>query len=229
MANKPLHPYMRPVLRSFENKEFLSQSRVIFKFLTETTLRKVRGAQDKDWVFIHEGAKASQGSQKKRGWLPKIYVCISSKDYWSVVSDIILLSQIAKFNWKFCKNFNLFGRPDKIVIYCGSLSDIKRIIRLIRPILKGKKFHSLQFAEKRDQGIFIGTDPEFLKVSWRYYRWAIGEAIIKGYLKKGQISNDTKLALEKLNISLKHQGPRTLIPDKKNNPFIKKIWKEVTS
>jgi len=237
MAKKTLHPYMRPLVPSYKKKNFLKESDVILKFLCRSSLKRVRWSSDKEWIFINEERKPKKKS-KTSGWMPKLYICVQPKYYWGVISDLIDLSHRFRFSWKFCKNFNHFGRPDKIVVYSQNLSDLKRILRLVRPLLNESHFHGLRFAsdtvqsglEKKGKGIYVGADPVFLKkVSWRYYRWAVNETIIKANLKNGRIDKNTRGALKVMNINLKHPGPLTLMPPQKNNKFIEEIWKEITA
>jgi hypothetical protein len=83
--------------------------------------------------------------------------------------------------------------------------------------------------EKKGKGIFVGADPKFLVgVSWRHYRWALEEAIIKENKKKGRLGKNFKSALEKLNINTKNEGPKSFKSNRENVSFIKRIWKEVT-
>ncbi len=226
---------MRPHLPNFESKSFFSYSQSILLFLKKTALQNLRATQDDHWIFVHE---ANIKTAPKNSWTPKMYICVQPNDYWTVVANLITLSRTHHFTWKFCKNMKLMGRPDKIIIYAKNASDLKRIIRLVRPLLANAKFHRLFFAsdsvqtklEKKGNGIYVGADPNFLKqVSWRYYRWAIEQAIIKPNLKNGRVNSETKKALKILNINLKNQGPLTISPNKKNIQFIKKVWKEIAS
>jgi len=229
MAKAQYALYTRPLLKNFQNKNFLNKSKLLLPFIRDTLLKRVRHLEDGHWVFVNPT------SSRPKGWTPKLYVCVAPQDFWSVVGDLISITREEKLTWKFCKNFKFFARPDKIVIYPVDLKDLKRIIRILRPRLKGKHFHGLQSAsstvqsglEKKGSGLFVGTDPAFLKgVSWGYYRWAIEEGIIKANKK---MDNNTKLIIEKLNVTLKHRGPRSFNPNKKNISLVRQIWKQLSS
>ncbi len=224
---------MRPLIRSYNSGTFLKESKTVLSFLRSSLLTEVFAREDRDWIFVNRSIKSAANN-----WMPKLYVCLQPKDYWPVVALLVGLSQKYKFSWKFCKNLKLFSRPDKIVIYAKGKSDLKRILRVIRPTLKGRAFHGLAFAsttvqsglEKTGGGIFVGCDPLFLKnSSWRYYRWMLEECVIKPNLKNGKLGEDVKKALKVCNVTLRHSGPKTLMPLKKNNKFIKQLWAEIQS
>jgi len=223
-----LHPYMRPAIKSFENKKFQERSKVIFDFIKKSALKGVFTAQDKHWVFVGYNRKINP-SEPKSGWMPKVYICVSPADYWEVIVSLVAITPDMKLSWKFCKNLETFARPDKIVLYFHSSSELKKFVKKIKPFLKGKKSHQLKFALSLGSGIFAGVDPTFLKTSWRYYRWALDESIIKENKKKVPLTKEVREALKKLNINLKNEGPLKLNPSSKNNKFIKKLWKEVNS
>lgn len=232
MDKKFSHPYMRPLYFGFENRKYLRESAIILKFLNATILRRVRQSQDSHWVFIHEGSKKAKPKAKMKSWMPKIYLCVSPRDFWPLITDLIYLSRKNKFKWKFSKHFKTFAKPDKIVMYADNLAELKRIIRIVRPFMRNMNTHRLDFAassvemglEKHGHGIFVGTDPGFLKASWRHYRWAIDEGVIKPNKKHNRLSKELKTVLRKLNISVSHQGPISLSPPVRNNKTVWEIW-----
>jgi hypothetical protein len=228
MKKKYNHPYMRPIVRSFEKTDFLKESQVILNFLRKGPLKKVSISEDNYWIFINE---RKPKKLKNGSWMPKLYICVLPKYFWSTVSDLILLSREEKFSWKFSKDLKSFSRPDKIIIYADNEGDLKRILKKVQPEIKAKKFHKLEFAKPLSQeGLYMGADPTFIKgASWRLYRWSIEQALIKPNLKKGPLDRNTRQALNAMNVSLKHPGPKRLSPNKKFNKFILEVWKEVTA
>jgi hypothetical protein len=230
MKKKNYHPYLLPLVKSYADSKFLKESKIILKFLRKSSLRTVKAVEDEFWIYVQE-TKPKKKSTSKKPWMPKLYICVQPDYFWPLVFDLVSLSKLEKFSWKFCKDLTIFGRPDKIVIYADSENESRKIFSKVRPLLKGKKFHKLLFARpSKQEGVYFGVDPTFIKkASWRYYRWLLEETLIKPNLKRGTLDHNTRQAIDALNISLKHQGPKSLNPSAKNVKFIKQVWKEINS
>ncbi len=224
---------MLPLIKSYEKKSFLRESEIILKFLKRSSLKSVNTFEDKFWIYA--SGKPKTKKKKRHLWMPKLYICVQPEHYWSVVADLISITNKFKMEWKFSSDLKFFSRPDKIVIYADTSEELKKLIKIIRPRLQGKTFHSLNFAasttemkfEKKHKGMYVGADPTFLKhVSWRLFRWGVNEGLIKPNLKNG-LDKNTRDALNALNISVKHLGPKSLAPKSTNIKFIAEVWKAI--
>jgi hypothetical protein len=222
-------------LRDFENKDFVRKSKVIFDFLERSLLKDLRRGKDNYWIYF--SGRAYRDRSPLNVWKPKLYVCVSAHDYWDVIVELVGLFRGKDVRWKFSHYFKSFGHPDKIVIYAESPSELKGLIRKVRPILEGRKFHGLSFAASTGEmkleagnkkGLFVGADPLFLHVSWRNYRRAIEECLIKPNVTKQKLASEVYGVLRRLNVSLRNRGPRSLNPSKKDILFVKRFWREIS-
>src|SRR4051812_38944617 len=122
------HSYMRPLIKPYKSKKFIKRSKVLLDFLKTGPLSRVNVKEETAWVRV-SAVNQRKLSNPKSGWRPKLYVCVSPEDYWEVVLELIQLTNSEKLNWKFCKHFGSFHRPDKIVIYCSDTLSLRKVIK----------------------------------------------------------------------------------------------------
>ena len=151
--------------------------------------------------------------------------------------QLILAFQSDPIKWKFY--FHPGGgyeRPDKIVFYPSSRRQLIRLIRKLRALLEGCAFHPLAHAAStadlgleppESSGLFVGSDPCFLSLSWRAYR-----AICFAWLELNQAYIDQLKGgrrgwLRKMNFSEEHEGPRSLQPDHHHQKYVKEYWRRI--
>lgn len=206
-----------------------------FKAETRRRRKAIAGAlglalDGRRWVCLGR----AKGRRRAR-WRPKLYLCLSARDYWPAVSRLIDRFQDAPFQWKFYAGRDGYERPDKIVFYAFSAGELRSIARRVRPLLEGCRFHALRHAaatgraglEPRGRaGLYVGTDPSFLKwTSWRLYRavcasWA---ELNRDHLEGRPGGRAGWLA--RMNLSAVHEGPARLSPPSRGAAFIRRQWR----
>jgi len=224
-------PYPAPILRDYRRALFVRETRTLGPIVQDLAFK--RGLKRRGpWL----GASRSSPNQL---WLPKLYVCVRAAHYWAVVRRILIDSRFRRYGWKFYSPLdNLFyERPDKIAFYCPSRRAIKTLISYLRHTLKGSAYHPLRHAARTSRyglelvgsrGLYVGLDPLFLKgVSWRSYRaLAISWAKVNPDHLEG-LPGGSAGWLRRMNLTLSHEGPRTLTPQDSDIPFIRRYWRMI--
>ena len=68
------HPYMKPLVKSFENKKFQTQSKIILKFFKKTVFKRVYSKEDPEWIYISHSKNLRIGGRQANGHPKFIFV-----------------------------------------------------------------------------------------------------------------------------------------------------------
>lgn len=237
-----LYPYCLPVVPHYKTESFQKATRAWKKpieALIQGNHHRFRVRRTPFWVFLNSKRKGQKRNSKdRRAWQLKLYICVQAPYYWPCIERMIKCSELVNCRWKFCVSEGGYQRPDKIVFYYRSIKELKFSIKSLRRCLKGRRFHELRHAapivkfglgKACEKGIYVGCDPLFLHKgsSWRMYRalcfaWAI---LNKDYLKG--LPEGIAGWHERMNLSRRHEGPASLMPDARHIPYIRRYWKLV--
>lgn len=227
--------YDHPLIPAFKKKSFEKQT-IAYKnkfehlFFQNPTFNKK--LQDY-WTYYLPIKKHAKKRKSKPHWTLKIYLCLSPKDYWPTIHKLVKKLKKNPYHWKYYSAPKGYERPDKIVFYFGSGSELKKFVKKIRPWLPKSGFHHLSHTastsemgiEKKGQkGIHVGMDPP-IGESWRMYRshciaWANINEEYLATVKGGKMG-----WYRRMNLSLTHEGPYSLNPSIKDIKHVQKYWK----
>lgn len=232
-----IKPYTSPIIGRFMTRPFLTKSREEISRLRRLRIEGISITKRNQWFqFAAHGRKHKKRANGSNHWHHKLYICVTPRAYWLTVRRLVSQTKTARLTWKLWTHLRSYSRPDKIVLYCNDGIDLKRKTALVRRILGYGNSHLLGHAclaschklEKSGKGLYVGMDPSFLKTSWRYYRCIVGAhlAINKEYYRKR--TPELIEFLKTLNVSLEHEGPRSLNPSKKYIPTIRRVWNAIT-
>ena len=196
-------------------------------------LGQIPHAISPSWVNISSSRQILEKRKKKNSknlWSPKIYICVQAKNYVPFVKKLISVTKKYRLTWKFYREVRNRSRPDKIVVYFESTSELKRKLPMIRSVVKGCRFHSLSHSvntsifgiEKIGEGIYLGADPNFCKMSWRIYRIVVLSSIRANWKFWNQRRGGVPEVFKMFNLSLEHDGPNSLSLNYKRSMQIKK-------
>ena len=227
-------PYTYPILHSFTKPKMIAAARAELRSIRKDLKQKRAHFKEyAHWLRLRSGEKKKH-TNSDLAWKPKLYICVSPQNYWTAIRRLITLSEKISLNWKFCRKTSSLSRPDKIVIYFESISQIKKDLPKIRNALTGLRFHGLSHAsltsemgfEKKGKGIYFGADPAFLKTaSWRLYRCVVSASIEFNRDYFAEIAAKKRSSpYELFNLSSKHDGPNKLTSSSSQVAFIKKHW-----
>ncbi|MFO0665256.1 MAG: hypothetical protein U0174_14975 [Polyangiaceae bacterium] len=172
-----------------------------------------------------------------RAWKPKLYVCLGAKDYWPGILALARVTRKHPVQWKFHRHKLGLDRPDKIVFYFRSERELRAYLPRIRRALAGRSFRTMHhaastaamgFEPASAKGLYVGADPHFLRpTSWREYRCMIQAFIMKfsDYLEG--LPGGLERWCERMNVSLAHEGPRTLSPTRDNRAYVRRYWRMI--
>jgi hypothetical protein len=229
------HPLI-PEYRSALFKKTMQHYKTKLEHLFFQDPRFAKRLQDY-WTY-YIPLKKSKKKQKTRQWTPKIYICVGASAYWPFILRLIKKYKKSKTQWKFYMAPSGYDRPDKIVFYFESGSQLRQFVKKLRPLLPKTGLHALSHtastaemgieSEKR-RGIFVGIDPPLRGQSWRLYRslciaWADVNTEYLSNLKGGR-----NRWLARMNLSPEHEGPYSLSPPKKNIGYVRKYWRIINS
>lgn len=233
-----MKPYIYPRVSSFLSPTFRRlQKKELSNILTDAKNRSlilIPARKNPNWYYV--GVKHNIRSQHE-SWIPKVYICVQAKFYFSTIRNLLAVSKKHKLFWKFCGNDANMSRPDKIVVYFVNLAEMKAKLPVLRSCLEGAQFHKISHCASTAElgleartanGIFVGADPSFLPgISWRFYRWAVISSIElnKKFWKgrKAGISGAFRL----FNLSTQHEGPVKFKTSKRAETKIKELWQEI--
>lgn len=234
-------PYASPLLPQFRSKAFRAETlraKASLEAVFFDDARFVKGLQSPWTSFVPKQRAVSPAEKataaRQAGWVPKLYVCVGASQYWKVVRRLVD-SLKGTTHWKFYMAPDGYDRPDKIVVYARSARHLGEVVRKVRPLLPKHGFHKLHHTAStaelglegaRNHGLFVGIDPPF-RESWRIYRsfciaWADWNA---DYLA-GRPGGRARW-FERMNLSDKHQGPRSLEPPFSDLAHAKRYWKHI--
>lgn len=174
-------------------------------------------------------------SKSKKLWRAKVYICLSAKDYWR---GILALGRCMKRNalpWKFYRTEKGNDRPDKIVVYFDSERALRAAIPRIRKALEGCSFRTMHhaastadmgFEDRSAKGLYVGSDPTFIPyTSWRGYRCLTYAWLTKSRDYLESLPGGIERWCERMNISLDHEGPRTVEPRRDHSAYVRRYWR----
>lgn len=220
---------MTPLLPEFGSDRFSRQSKE-FRPIIEAMLAADCGFIERDIWRVHR----VKHREKRPFWQSKIYVCVRARDYWPAVSALMVAFHGEPIRWKFFFGKRGYERPDKIVFYPLD-RDRVRLVRRLRALLDGTSFHTLGHAAstvetglepKGAEGLFVGVDPVFLKISWRAYRAACFAwlGVNRAYVES--LRGGLEAWLRVMNLSLGHEGPLSFQP-KTDPKLIRRYWRQI--
>ncbi len=223
-------PYCSPRVRGFLTEGFLQTTRVMLRCCERSERSGVVRRSD---VWLCRYPPSSE--PRPRSWQPKIYVCADHEYYWAVVLSLLASDSTLGVRWKFYASMRGNDRPDKIVLYPNDAACVKRTIERLAPLLDGVRTHALRHAATPRQlglstdahaGIFVASDPTFLRVSWRLYRATCIAWLHKNRLATRSRSGGAAGWKRAMNLSAAHEGPLALSP-RGGTQAIHSRWAEV--
>ena len=237
-----LASYDAPYVRAFDAAPFRKAAARALA-TCEDRLRAIPGSvldTNPLWGYLRCPKDAKQYRREGMAWQPKVYVCVGPRDYFSTVTKLLNAFEHATMRLKFYRAPlepwpASYGRPDKIVFYPRKDTNLRSLIRTLRTLVVGASVHPMRHAatpyelglerEPKD-GIRIGCDPMFLKdgPSWRGYRTlvcAFAEAN-RDYFERRP--RGLEGWLDRMNVSTRHEGPRSLSPPQADRAYVKRYW-----
>ncbi|WP_224364967.1 hypothetical protein [Hyalangium versicolor] len=233
-------PYVWPLVDGFASPHFLDTARAKRKELLATLGRTFgdRLSVNEHWARISGDLKVEPNT-----WLPKVYLCVGRRSFWPVVSALAQSPDLVGV----CNGFKIFAgrtelkafrqsyrRPDKIVFYAPQPA-LGRLMHRLNDFVRGRQCHGIRHTGRPEEyglpgakGLYVGIDPLFLgALSWRIYRavaihWlSLNRAFVQE--EWGSIDH----WLERMNLDLRSEGPRSLRPSKRDRAFIRANWAEM--
>ena len=183
-----------------------------------------------DWLI-----RRASASKPVPIWAPKIYVCVTARHYWSTVARLLTDERLRCFTIKCFAGQSGYVRPDKIVVYCNTSSDLKRGVRVVRELIRDASFHGLRHAAAtiacglergRVRGLYVGADPTFLNMSWRLYR-VVCLAWLQRNVRYVRLQYGIVRWKHLMNLSTVHAGPLSLRPNASSVARISALWPSI--
>ncbi len=195
--------------------------------------RRFRSELHDYWVF----RSPARPPRRTPAWQPKLYVCVRAADYWRTVRTLIEHTDRIDAPWKFYMAPQGYERPDKIIVY-PPIAGIELVARTVARILRGTRGHPLRhacpasavgLAGQDDDFLYFGSDPKFLRSSWRQYRTLVDawSKVNRSYLveRYGSVAS----WLRRMNFSPVHDGPAALRPTSFDTGFVRRYWRLITA
>ena len=211
--------YVAPIVVDYRSAQFPTSIPTAIDRAVTTRRGRRRGA----WVMF------GPVEESMHGWQPKLYLCPRARDYWTCVDRLLRDPRMVGLTWKFFRGPVGFDRPDKIILHVPRGRRLGAVENIARAAMAGLRHHDLRHAAACAglSGVFRGSDPAFLRLSWRYYRalavaWA---ALNRRYLA----SSPGGIArwMRRMNLSTRDEGPRALLPAACERHFIRRTWRSI--
>ncbi len=183
----------------------------------------------RDWPWAMSVCPAP----RYRPWGPKLYVCVGSRDYWRCVHALQRRFPGSSRHWKFFLGPTNFERPDKIVFYFDTVGEMRSAVPRVRKVIArmaARPLHNARstaglFEPPGARGLYVASDPNFLRTSWRFYRvlavaWAAKNAAYLRSLPGGEAR-----WYRRMNLSRRHEGPAALRPTAKDLTYVRRYWR----
>lgn len=195
--------------------------------------RRFRSELHDYWVF----RSPARPRRRTPTWQPKLYVCVRAPAYWLTVRTLIEHTDRIGAWWKFYMAPHGYERPDKIIVY-PPIAEIERVARTVARLLRGTRGHPLRhvcpasavgLVRRDDDFLYFGSDPKFLRSSWRQYRTLVDawSKVNRSYLvdRHGSVA----WWLQRMNVSPVHEGPAVLHPTAFDTGFVRRYWRLITA
>lgn len=190
-----------------------------------------------EWFYL----KNRKAFFRRNTWQPKAYLNLKVEDYWNVVFWLTDYCRGEEISFKIVNNLDRYARVDKVVIYFSSVKKIKFFLSSFSerfPQIQGRKggishagFAAEYFPAYHHLNgvVFFGSDPQWLKVSWRIYCVLLSEWI-RSQNWNNLTFGEQKNIKRSLNLSESSLGPRSLEgAGMKEKRFISNLWKKYIS
>lgn len=244
-----IYPYVHPIVRGFERRAFIEQThRRRPDLLARLDTHADQRCQRQGCWLTKRGAL----DELVAPWRPKVYLCIASRSYWNVVERLLFDPGILEL----CIGFKVlmfldpavtseaatardaaFSRPDKIVFFVRDPATLGSLVAYIAALRGSAATHGLAHTAPpsaygllppgHDAGLYVGSDPRCIGVSWRSYRaFALTWLSINHEHVRDQHGSIAAWQ-EQMNLSLAHPGPARLCPPEDITGFVQQQWPEI--
>jgi hypothetical protein len=223
--------YYSPTVKSYGLDAFLSETHAVAPVIERALLSNRVFSKTGPWIY-HDGDTINR---RRPEWRPKLYVCVGPHAYWQTVCRFVMMFNHSQVRWKFYAGSTGYDRPDKLVLYADNERQLKALIPDVQQELRDvKSFHHLAHAApaaafsvggKNSAGIYVGADPVFLGVSWRWYRTVALAWLAINRRHVAETRSTHTAWLNDMNMSTDHEGPLLLLPSASSSARIKGQWK----
>lgn len=187
---------------------------------------------DNGWIYCN--MRRPGGPRENPYWQPKLYLCVRAKNYWPCIARLAPALADAGVPWKFHTGKSHADRPDKIVLYPDP-AKLSSVVSLMRRLAAGSSFHEMTHAapvaaygleRAGEKGLYVGADPQFLRqASWRIYHCFLGAWAELNRDEIESLPGGRARWMRRMNLSLDHEGPRSLRPPRGDMKYVARYWK----